>query len=480
MKKGVAMRSYCLYKGNYLDIADMYEVIDGKQINIPEKLEYYRQLSNTHSDLTCPCGCGEVVVLVAGSVRKQHFRLLKQFANSNCEYQEESELSVKSKIILKCWLSKNLPEIKNEVRYRVAINELTDSKRRYEMTLYTQDYDFGIVYYRLSSNIKVEKVNLQKKYLETKILYIISEENEFNDDQYPEHLMKIQDKQGYCFYLKMGPNMLYEEAQARVCIYMRDYKGYWKSVVVCEGLLNEYEIDCQGLIFYNGKNIIDIVRQKREEYVKTQNYILEKKRLADEEKRKQEEEQRKWIQKQKEKQEAQKKKILREKAEADRKAAEEAAFRKEEELKEFLSVYSKLATIYNLLLRLESVKGTFLSDQSNGNIKRYDRELNIKSVHINMDRHMIEVVQDNFNKAYFITLEKNFTRNKILGTGALYTILDFSGTKTLDIEQYFTTTYICTYKEKYKALECTQPTIGCQHLINNKCMYKQVCRFQGK
>ena len=179
-------------------------------------------------------------------------------------------------------------------------------------------------------------------------------------------------------------------------------------------------------------------------------------------------------------QEAQKKRILREKAEADRKAAEEAAFRKEEELKEFLSVYSKLATIYNLLLRLESVKGTFLSDQSNGNIKRYNRELNIKSVHINMDRHMIEVVQDNFNKAYFIILEKNFTRNKILGTGALYTILDFSGTKTLDIEQYFTTTYICTYKEKYKALECTQPTIGCQHLINNKCTYKQVCRFQGK
>ena len=56
------MRSYCLYNGNYLDIADIYEVIDDKQINIPEKLKEYRKLSDTHRDLKCPCGCGEIVV----------------------------------------------------------------------------------------------------------------------------------------------------------------------------------------------------------------------------------------------------------------------------------------------------------------------------------------------------------------------------------------------------------------------------------
>lgn len=42
------MRSYCLYNEKYLDIADIYEVIDGKQINIPEKLKEYRKLSDTH------------------------------------------------------------------------------------------------------------------------------------------------------------------------------------------------------------------------------------------------------------------------------------------------------------------------------------------------------------------------------------------------------------------------------------------------
>lgn len=92
------MRSGCLYNEKYLDIADIYEVIDGKQINIPEKLKEYRKLSDTHRDLKCPCGCGEIVVLVAGSVRRQHFRLLKRFENTNCKYEEESELSIKSKM----------------------------------------------------------------------------------------------------------------------------------------------------------------------------------------------------------------------------------------------------------------------------------------------------------------------------------------------------------------------------------------------
>ena len=204
------MRSYCLYNEKYLDIADIYEVIDGKQINIPEKLKEYRKLSDTHRDLKCPCGCGEIVVLVAGSVRRQHFRLLKRFENTNCKYEEESELSIKSKIILKCWMSKNLPQVKNEVTYRVPINELTDNNRRYEISIYSRDYNFGIVYYRLSSNIVDEKIKLQTEYLETKILYVTAAENEYNDDQYPEHLMKIQERQGYCFYLDMEPDMLYQ------------------------------------------------------------------------------------------------------------------------------------------------------------------------------------------------------------------------------------------------------------------------------
>lgn len=502
------MRSYCLYKGNYLDIADMHEVIDGKQINIPEKLKYYRQLSDTHSDLTCSCGCGEVVVLVAGSVRKQHFRLLKKFGSSNCEYQEESDLSVKSKIVLKCWLSKNLPEIENEVSYRVPINELTDNNRRYEMTLYTKDYNFGIVYYRLSSSIEAEKIKLQNEYLETKILYVSSVENEFTDDQYPERLMMIQERQGYCFFLNRDINMVYEEAQAKVCVYMQNYKGYWKSVVVCEGFLDQYEISHEGVISFNGKRVTDLVQQTMGDYQKTQKDILEQIRLAEEKKEKEEQERRERIRiareeierRRKEEQERceeekrqrdlenakeqeRLKKIAEEKAlktaEEEKRAAEEKARKKEKELKEFLRSYPKLAAIQSLLLEMKAIKGSFLSDQSNGKTKSCNLNIKIQSVKINMNRHIIEVAQDNWNKAYFFVLESNFTKFHKPGTGVAYTVLDY--TRINDIEHHFKTAFTCVFKESHDDLECTVPGIECQFLGEaNGCLCEQGCPYQRK
>ena len=57
------MRSYCLYNGKYISIAEIYKIIDGKQINIPEKLEYYRKLSDSRQ-LSCSCGCGDICILV--------------------------------------------------------------------------------------------------------------------------------------------------------------------------------------------------------------------------------------------------------------------------------------------------------------------------------------------------------------------------------------------------------------------------------
>ena len=134
------MRSYCLYDGDYVDIAEIYEVRDGKQINIPEKLRYYRKISKS-KQLFCSCGCGEVVILfaVCNNLRKQHFRLLHKFANSNCEYQEESDISVKSKIMLKCWLKKNFPVMEHEIKYRVPISQLVENRRRYELAMYSEE-----------------------------------------------------------------------------------------------------------------------------------------------------------------------------------------------------------------------------------------------------------------------------------------------------------------------------------------------------
>lgn len=480
------MRSYCLYKGKYLDIADMYEVIDGKQINIPEKLDYYRKLSK-NKELTCPCGCGEVVVLVAGAVRRQHFRLLKNFENTNCEYQEESELSFKSKIILKCWLSKKLPETENEVRYRVPINELTDNNRKYEISIYSPDYNFGIVYNRLLSNIVDAKIKLQKEYLETKILYVTPWVNEYNDDQYPEHMMKIQKRQEYCFYLDMEPETLYEEVNAKVCVYMKDYKGLWKSVPVCEGMLDQYGITRDGEIIFEGKRVIDLLEDAKENYQSTQDKIVEQIRINRE---KEEKERQEWLEQfRKDQEERERHRKEEEKRWECRRREEEARqeqkriqrekekeIRKEREQELFLQNYPKFDTIYKLLGKLKSIKGYFESDQSNGRKKGYDQSIQIQSVKINMDRHRIEVIQDECNKAYFYVQENNAPQVHRPGTGTPYKILDY--TIIEDVEQLFTKSFICAFKNQQ---ECTALELECQFLgSDNICMCETACQFQRK
>lgn len=481
------MRSYCLYNEKYLDIADIYEVIDGKQINIPEKLKEYRKLSDTHRDLKCPCGCGEIVVLVAGSVRRQHFRLLKRFENTNCKYEEENELSIKSKIALKCWMSKNLPQVRNEVTYRVPINELTDNNRRYEISIYSRDYNFGIVYYRLSSNIVDEKIKLQTEYLETKILYVTAAENEYNDDQYPEHLMKIQERQGYCFYLDMEPDMLYQEIRAKVCIYIQNYKRYWKSVPVCEGRLDQYEIDRKDNILFDGKKLIDLVQETKNKYQKEQEDILEqirieKEREAKEELERQEqirkvnEEREQRLQEEREQQEERKRKRDIEIAQENAKRQKEEKARKAQKQKKFLSEYPKFAVVYNLLSNMKFIKGVFVSDQSDGTRKNNNIELVIQSVNIDMDRHRIEVVENNWKKVYFFVLETNATKCYSPRTGVAYTVLDY--TRIDDVEHHLETAFICAFKRNY---ECEAPNIACQFLgEDNKCMCENTCTYQKK
>lgn len=481
------MRSYCLYNGNYLDIADIYEVIDGKQINIPEKLKYYRKLSDTHRDLKCPCGCGEVVVLVAGSVKRQHFRLLKRLGNTNCKYEEESELSVKSKVALKCWMSKNLPQIKEEVTYRVPISELADSNRRYELSIYSKDYNFGIVYYRLSSNIVDEKIKLQKEYLETKILYVTAAENEYNDDQYPEHLMKIQERQGYCFYLDMESDTIYQEIRAKVCIYMQNYKRYWKSVSVCEGLLDQYEIDHECNILFDGKKLIDLVQEITNKYQKEQEDITEQIRIEkeleekealeqQEQMRKANEERERRIREEWELKEDKKRKREIEEAQENAKKQKEEKIRKERAQKNFLNKYPKLATVYNLLINMKSIKGNFGSDQSDGTIKNNNIDLEIQSVNIDMNRHRIEVVENNWKKVYFFVLESNATKYYRPGTGVAYSVLDYI--RINDIEHHLKTAFICVFKGNY---ECEAPNIECDFLgDNNKCMCESACTYQKK
>ena len=71
----MAQRMVALCDGKYIGIESIYTVINGRQINIPEKLKELR-IKSRNNELFCPCGCGANLILVAGdkNLREQHFR----------------------------------------------------------------------------------------------------------------------------------------------------------------------------------------------------------------------------------------------------------------------------------------------------------------------------------------------------------------------------------------------------------------------
>jgi len=72
----MALRTVALCNGKYIGIETIYTVINGHQINIPEKLKELR-VKSRNNELFCPCGCSSNLILVAGdrNLREQHFRL---------------------------------------------------------------------------------------------------------------------------------------------------------------------------------------------------------------------------------------------------------------------------------------------------------------------------------------------------------------------------------------------------------------------
>lgn len=486
------MRSYCLYNGDYVDISEIFEIREGKQINIPEKLKYYRQISDRRQ-LFCSCGCGEVVVLVAGekNVRRQHFRLLHKFANSNCEYQEESEISIKSKIILKCWLTKNLPVKEHDIKYRVPISQLTENNRKYELTMYSEDYDIGIIYNNHTTSVLKEKVELLSEFVKSKIIYVTRIENEETDGQYPEHMMRIQDAQGYCFYLGLTAETLYEEVKAKVSIYQKSYRGLWEVLDVCTGMLDDFCLNADGLLVYKGNLVSELVKIRQNNFKITQEKELENLRKQEEEKRlRQEKERLENAERERLRQE----KVRKEREERERLEEEnrrkrlleleeeqkEKQRRIEEKQKYFLEQYPKFEKIYNLLKELKSIQGVFLSDQSNGKTKNYPVEWQIDQLKINTDRHRIEVRDNKLSEwAYIYILENDFKKVTVPRTATLYRIFDY--TRITDVENNFRTALNCVYKECYNKIECSAPDIRCQFLgSNNICACPKGCPYQKR
>ena len=257
-------RSKCLYEGRVIGIESIFTVIDGKQINIPEKILDLRKKSHDKK-LFCTCGCGNNLTLVAGpkSTRKQHFRLLKSFGTKDCEYVEESEKSIISKVILKCWVEDKLKE--EHIETRVPVCDLFDTDRRFEYTILAKDCNLAVSYCNVQGNLSDEKIDFLKSHADAiKVLYVVDMSNYGSDDQWPEYLMKIQEAQGYCVFLEATDWGEFDQAPVRVAYSYQNEIGLWKEHIVLED--NLFNLDITGnLVTYTDGSIDALVEKSKHE-----------------------------------------------------------------------------------------------------------------------------------------------------------------------------------------------------------------------
>ena len=155
----MAKRTVCLYKGNPIGIESIYTVVNGQQINIPEKIDALRKKSR-NLELFCPCGCGSNLILVAGdrNLKEQHFRLKDGENNSGCVATVETEVSIDSKIVLKCWLEDKLEN--SEILTRVPIHAIDHTERKFEFSFLSENRKIAVSYYHDRINISDDKLEI--------------------------------------------------------------------------------------------------------------------------------------------------------------------------------------------------------------------------------------------------------------------------------------------------------------------------------
>ena len=272
-KEGVlmALRTTCLCDGKVIGIESIFTVIDGKQINIRGKVEALRVRSR-NNELFCPCGCGANLTLVAGdkNLREQHFRLKRGQSDQECQVISEGETSIYSKIVLKCWLDEKLNAPRVETR--VPICDVDDSDRKYEMSFFVPDRKLAVSYCNNRANLSDEKLSILDANSEgIKLVYITDISNTGNSPQYPEMMMKVQKRQGFCLFLQLHyengkcvPD--YSQAELKAFFYLQTADGTWVETQIAEGKLRDFDIDTEGQLSVRGQSLCQLKSEKERDF----------------------------------------------------------------------------------------------------------------------------------------------------------------------------------------------------------------------
>ena len=261
----MVQRSVCLCDGKYIGIESIFTVIDGKQINIPDKLSALRTRSRK-GELFCPCGCGANLILVAGdrNLRAQHFRLKDSARQHECTAETERPHSIYSKIVLKCWLDEklNVPDVET----RVPICLVGDTARKYEFSFVSRTSKLAVSYSCNRANLSDEKMEiLRANSSGIRLIYIVDALNSCGNGQYPEALMKVQERQGYCLLLDVE-KMEYSTAKLSAVFYAQDCTGLWREIEFAAGALREFSISEYGRLLYQNAPLAALCEWKKSEF----------------------------------------------------------------------------------------------------------------------------------------------------------------------------------------------------------------------
>lgn len=261
----MVQRSVCLCDGKYIGIESIFTVIDGKQINIPDKLSALRTRSRK-GELFCPCGCGANLILVAGdrNLRAQHFRLKDSARQHECTAETERPHSIYSKIVLKCWLDEklNVPDVET----RVPICLVGDTARKYEFSFVSRTSKLAVSYSCNRANLSDEKMEiLRANSSGIRLIYIVDALNSCGNGQYPEALMKVQERQGYCLLLDVE-EMKYSTAKLSAVFYAQDCTGLWREIEFAAGALREFSISEYGRLLYQNAPLAALCEWKKSEF----------------------------------------------------------------------------------------------------------------------------------------------------------------------------------------------------------------------
>lgn len=262
----MAQRTVALYDGKYIGIETIYTVINGRQINIPDKLKDLREKSR-RDELFCPCGCGKNLVLVAGdrNLREQYFREKNGTGEFECTMPVEGKMSVASKIVLKCWLDDKLKA--SDLETRVPIANVESVKRKPEFTFLSREKKVAIRYWYARTNIMDDKLDVLSGNLSgIRVFYIVDKLNSGCDGQYPEAMMKIQNQQNYCLFLKIKDEE-YDKATLTAVFYDKNIDGMWNEVTFLDVPLKEVDIDEQKGLLISEKSLERIYESEKETFV---------------------------------------------------------------------------------------------------------------------------------------------------------------------------------------------------------------------